>query len=93
MAIRDLGFSRLLREHGERLDREGLSQRIHAVVQEYIEANPDGHYKEAMILAGRLHALSLASRFDVYWKEQADKGFMRELQDIQLFTPAPDGKE
>ena len=67
-----------LRCHGARLGRAGLSQRAHDLVIEYATKHPTGHWREAIILAGKLRAISLAARGDEYWKEKTDAGFYDE---------------
>lgn len=87
MTIQSIEDSKLLRKEGRRLGRAGMSQRAHALIAEYIAKHPDGHYIEAIALAGRLHAISLASRCDGYWGEKSGIGFRNETWDIQKFQP------
>lgn len=79
--------SKVLRTVGTRIGRAGMSQRVHQLVSEYISANPDGHYKEAIKLAGRLHAIFIASKCDGYWREKANEGYRKELYEIGSFVP------
>ena len=58
---------------GDKLGREGMSQRVIAAVSEF-----DGSYKGAMRLAGRLKAISQMAAADEYWREQVDHGFQLE---------------
>lgn len=85
MAINDILDAKTLREQGRRLGRGGMSRRVIQLVQEFLIDYPDGHYQEAIILAGRLHAISLASRCDDYWGEKSSRGFYMELGDIRGF--------
>jgi hypothetical protein len=88
MSIQALEESKKLRKAGAELDREGLSKRVEQLISEHREKYPDGHYREAMILAGRLHALVLAAKFDVYWTEQTRKGYRAECD--YLFYDLPE---
>ena len=89
MAIQSIEDSKRLREEGRRLGRAGMSQRAHALIAEYMAKYPGGHYIEAITLAGRLHAISLASRCDGYWHEKSSIGFRNEIWDIRKFEPEP----
>lgn len=80
MSIFHLEISRKLRDEGERLGRDGLSQRAHDLIMEYATKHPTGHYKEAIALAGRMRAISLAARGDAYWGEKTDAGFHSEAE-------------
>ena len=82
MSIPSLEWSKTLREHGKRLGREGLSKRVIKLIDEYGEL--DGSYKGAMILAGRLKAISQAAKYDEYWSEKVDIGFHREMCEIAM---------
>jgi hypothetical protein len=66
-----------------------MSQRAHKLIAEYMGKYPDGHYIEAITLAGRLHAISLASRCDGYWHEKSSIGFRHEIWDIERFEAEP----
>lgn len=85
MSIRAIEDSKRLRKQGDRLGRDGLSQRVHALVVEYVKKNPDGHYAEAIQLAGRLHAIYLATDTHDYWREVAERGFRPEIYDLEKF--------
>lgn len=80
-------ITRELRKQGKRLGRAGMSQRVIHLVEEFVTEG--GTYKGAMVLAGRLHAISLASRCDSYWGEKTNHGFHRELYDITQFVASP----
>lgn len=75
-----LEISRNLRKQGERLGRDGLSQRVNDLVLDFAKKHPNGNYREAIILAGRLRAISLAARSDLYWGEKTDLGFHDEAE-------------
>lgn len=85
MSIQSIEISKRLRKQGERLGRDGLSQRVHALVSEYMKKYPNGHYAEAIQLAGRLHAIYLATDPNDYWREVADRGFRPERYDLEKF--------
>jgi hypothetical protein len=72
-----LKWAKRLKEAGAVLGRDGLSKRAAAIMVELVTKS--GSYKEAMIAAGRLKALASAAKYDVYWTEQVDKGFHREM--------------
>jgi hypothetical protein len=83
-----LKISKNLRAQGQRLGRCGLSERAHTLVMEYATKYPDGHWREAIKLAGRLRAISLAARGDSYWREKTDSGFNDEAEwDLPKFQP------
>ena len=86
MSIKSLQESKSLREAGAKLGREGLSQRVERLISEHRENYPEGHYKEAMILAGHIHALVLAAHYDPYWFEQTYKGYKSECDFLQLLV-------
>jgi len=69
----------ILLRAGRRLNREGLSKRVHDLVTEYCQKYPDGHNKEAIALAGRLHAIFLAAEFDEYWQEKSRTAYYNEV--------------
>ncbi len=81
MPIPHIEESKMLRMEGNRLGRAGLSQRVLALLEEY----KDPTYKQAIELAGRLHAISLATRGDCYWREKCGHGYEMELHDIKRF--------
>lgn len=89
MSIQSIEDSKRLRASGRRLGRAGMSQRAHKLISEYMEKHPEGHYIEAITLAGRLHAISLASRCDGYWHEKSSIGFRHEIWDIEKFEAEP----
>ena len=61
------------REAAEILGREGLSQRVIFLVNEF-----DGSYKGAINLAGRLSVIAKACTFDDYWHQKARMGEVSE---------------
>ncbi len=67
---------RLFKAEGERIDREGMSQRAIKAVEEWQASGAT--YKGAMILAGRLKAVAMMASADEYWREQVDKGMHKE---------------
>jgi hypothetical protein len=89
MAIQHLEDAKQLRKQGDRLGRPGMSQRAHNLIAEYIAAHPDGHYREAIMLAGRLHAIFLATKSNEYWHEVAMRGYSKELWQLEQFQPDP----
>lgn len=74
MTIYDLERSKTLRGYGNKLGREGMSERVINAVAEW-----DKSYKGAMILAGRLKAISQMAKSDDYWDEQVHKGYVQEI--------------
>lgn len=70
-----LVWSKQLKRHGRVLGREGLSKSVIAAVEEF-----DGSYKGAMVLAGRLKAVSQAASFDGYWSEKVGDGFQKQRE-------------
>jgi hypothetical protein len=68
-----------LQKAGKCLGREGISKRIHELIMEYARKHSGGHYRECTMLAGRLHALYLATERGDYWREVADRGFHQEI--------------
>ena len=94
MSTLHLKISKELRKQGERLGRDGLSQRVNDLVLGFAKKHPEGHYKEAIILAGRLRAISLAARVDSYWGEKTDKGFYEEAEyDLPKFQKREEGQD
>ena len=87
MSIRDLEISKELRKEGERLGRVGMSQRINDLVLGFAKEHPNGHYMEAIKLAGRLHAIFLAAKSDMYWDEKANMGYSDEQWELPKFQP------
>jgi hypothetical protein len=89
-----LEISKDLRKQFGRLGRAGLSQRANDLILEFAKKYPTGHYREAIILAGRLRAISLAARADAYWGEKTDRGFHDEaLYDLPNFQLREEGQE
>ena len=76
MSLLGLQWSRQLKAEGERIGRAGMSERVIKAVEEF-----DGSYKGAMILAGRLKAITQMAACDGYWSEKVADGFRRELSD------------
>ena len=92
MSIRNLGISKELRKEGKRLGRDGISQRINDLVLGFAKDNPDGNYKEGTMLAGRLHAIFLATGSNVYWREVAERGFDKEVIEIKKYQKRDEGQ-
>ena len=83
-----------LRREGERLGRDGLSQRVNDLVLAFARKYPDGHYLEGIKLAGRLRAISQAARGDHYWGEKTDAAYHAEAQyDLPKFQKRQEGQE
>lgn len=82
MSIYRLQQSKILREHGKRLGRAGMSQRVFDLVDKFMENRT---YKNAMNLAGRLQAIAMAARCDCYWDEKVRGGFQSEFYQIQEY--------
>ena len=94
MSIHSLEISKGLRKQCARLGRAGLSQRANDLILEFAKKHPTGHYREAIILAGRLRAISIAARADGYWGEKTDSGFYDEaLDDLPKFQLREEGQE
>ena len=68
-----------LREVGDKLGREGMSQMAQEFISEY-----DGSYKGAMKLCGQLSVIAKMSTCDCYWEEQVDKGIFNAEHKIEL---------
>lgn len=75
-----MGDTETLKGEGERLGRAGLAERVIQLVKEF---EADGSYKGAIALAGRMHAIAIACKYDVYWQEKASDGYRRELFDLR----------
>jgi len=89
-----LEISRKLRADGARLGRDGLSQRVNDLVLEFAKKYPEGHYREGIILAGRLRAISIAAKSDSYWGEKTDHGYYSEAEyDLPKFQKREEGQE
>lgn len=94
MSTHSIEISRDLREQCGRLGRAGLSQRANDLILEFAKNHPTGHYREAIILAGRLRAISLAALGDDYWGEKTDSGFYDEaLYGLPKFELRGEGQE
>lgn len=81
MSVVDMKWSKELRASGDRLGRAGLSEAVIEAV-----AGFDGSYKGAMVLAGRLKAISQAARFDGYWSEKVEDGFHKQREILSEAT-------
>lgn len=68
-----------LREHGRRLGRPGISQRVHDLVDRYVS---EPSYRAAITLAGHLRVLSMAAGFDAYWGEKTTSGMLDEAFEL-----------
>lgn len=94
MSIHSLEISKGLRKQCARLGRAGLSQRANDLILEFAKKHPTGHYRGAIILAGRLRAISLAARADSYWGEKTDSGFYDEAEfGLPNFETREEGQE
>jgi hypothetical protein len=93
MSIRDIENAKLLKREGERLGRDGLSQRIDNLVLDFAKKYPEGNYREGIMLAGRLHAIYLATDKNDYWREVADRGFMAEMSELHRFIKPEEPKK
>lgn len=74
MSYADIAWAKELRQHGDRIGREGMSKTVIKAVGEF-----DGSYTGAMILAGRCKAIAQAAKCDGYWTEKVNIGFHREV--------------
>lgn len=83
MSIRHLDIAKKLKCEGKRLGRAGLAERVFALVDEF---NNNRTYKNAIVLAGKLKAISQACRFDSYWDEKNSAGFEFEARDLESVT-------
>jgi len=82
MGIQHLKESKELKRQGMRLGRDGLSQRVNELVFSFLKDNPEGNFREAIILAGKLHAIYLATDPQDYWREVAHRGYTKEFYDL-----------
>ena len=92
MGIYKLEQSKELRKAGKILGRGGISKRVNELVFEFVKKHPDGHYFDGIQLAGKLHALYLATDPSDYWREVAERGFNSEfysLRDVILHSLTP----
>jgi hypothetical protein len=82
MAILALQRQKKLAAYGEQVGREGMSRLVADAVANWQKsgAGPKG----AMILAGRLKAITQMATNDDYWREQVDKGFMLEFRALPM---------
>lgn len=81
MSIQSLKDLKELKNQGQRLGRDGLSERVFTLVDEF---NENRTYKNAMVLAGRLKAIAQAATYDSYWDEKMSQGFQFEKHDISI---------
>lgn len=79
MSIQSLKDWKALKAQGQRLGRDGLSERVNTLVDEF---NENRTYKNAMVLAGRLKAIAQAATFDSYWDEKMSQGYNCEKNDL-----------
>ncbi|MEK6772357.1 MAG: hypothetical protein AABY64_00330 [Bdellovibrionota bacterium] len=86
MSIQSLKDWKDLKKCGERLKRQGLSERVFTLVDEFNKPE-NRSYKNAMVLAGRLKAIAQAATFDSYWDEKMSAGFQFEKQDLEHCSP------
>ena len=93
MSIAHIEEAKNLRKQFERLGRDGISQRINDLVLGFAKQYPNGHYKEGIMLAGRLHALFLATPPIDYWREVAQRGYRAETYDLEKFEKRDEGQE
>jgi hypothetical protein len=80
MSVQSLKDWKALKEQGKRLGRQGLSERVFTLVDEF---NQNRTYKNAMVLAGRLKAIAQAATCDSYWDEKMSTGFEHEKHDLE----------
>jgi hypothetical protein len=80
MSISALKIAKQNKTQGQRLGRAGLAERVFTLVDEF---NENRTYKNAIILAGRLKAISQACKFDSYWDEKCSIGFQHECYDLE----------
>lgn len=94
MSIQSLRDWKDLKKQGERLKRQGLSERVFTLVDEFNKPE-NRSYKNAMVLAGRLKAIAQAATFDSYWDEKMSQGYQFEKRDLERCTEIGtiDGKE
>lgn len=85
MSIQSLKDWKALKKQGERLKRQGLSERVFTLVDEF-NLTENRSYKNAMVLAGRLKAIAQAATFDSYWDEKMSQGFEFEKRDLEKCT-------
>jgi hypothetical protein len=83
MSIRHLEQAKRLKLEGERLGRQGLSERVFTLVDEF---NKNRSYKNAIVLAGKLKAIAQACKFDGYWDEKCSSGYEFEVSDLENVT-------
>lgn len=92
MSIQALNIARDMKRCGSRLGRAGLAERVFTLVDEF---NKNRTYKNAIVLAGKLKAISQACKFDCYWDEKCSMGFEFERRDLEHVkqTGTVEGKE
>lgn len=70
----DIMYYNTMKRWGKLVGREGMSKAAIKAVDDF-----DGSYKGAIILAGRLRAISQATKCDEYWAEKVNKGYQQQL--------------
>jgi hypothetical protein len=85
MSIIQIENAKRLQIQGARLGRDGLSQRVDELILAFAKEHPTGHYRDGIMLAGRLHAIFLATNPHDYWREVAERGFHSEIYDLESF--------
>lgn len=93
MSIYHLEVAKKLKLEGKRLGRAGLAERVFTLVDEF---NKNRTYKNAIVLAGKLKAISQACKSDSYWDEKCSMGFQFEsqgLEEVSLIGTLPEGRE
>ena len=71
-------YNRLKKEFDD-MGRDGVSERIIKHIDAF---NKNPSYKNAVILAGKLKALTYVCRGDCYWNEKAEQGFYEEFNNL-----------
>ena len=64
-----------MRKWGSMVGRKGMSRAAIKAVEDF-----DGSYKGAMILAGKMKAISQAAGCDDYWSEKVHNGYSHQLR-------------
>lgn len=67
-----------MQKWGRHVGRAGMSEAALKAVSEC-----DGSYKDVMRLCGRLKAIAQAAGCDIYWSEQVNRGYRRQLYSAQ----------
>jgi hypothetical protein len=78
----DMKWANELRHSGKNIGRAGLSEAVIEAVASF-----DGSYKGAMVLAGKLKAISQAAKFDGYWSEKVDDGYQLQRHVLSASKP------